>query len=183
MKDDEMKKIYEADPDDWIPYTNNRGFWEKAPQSPALIMWECNHQLIAKKDELIAEAVIANPDVEVEYQMSTQKRKHTLEGKNFFKYYNEKQTYKLKETKPIQINSMNDLNDLPLTSESMPKIEYNNKNLMKHGKEDKPRYLKRYVLSYSIPDAPQQVIRFSSYTRITNISVTGASDLELREEG
>lgn len=91
------------------------------------------YKLIHKKHEAIADAVIANPDVEVEVQMVQVRGLHEniiwCDRKNFFNKYNKDEIYKLKETKPtIQLNGVNSIDDLLFVTEndiniSVPSIE------------------------------------------------------------
>lgn len=70
MNTDKMKELYESEPDKWVVYVKEArgamvGQWEKCePLWNNLLVYK----LIAKKDEIVADAVIANPNVEVEWE-------------------------------------------------------------------------------------------------------------------
>jgi len=105
-----LKEIYEANPNGWVVYSNsekkNTGFWYKLD----LRIYQIDFSyvvLIAKQHEHIADAVIAN--VEVEYRIPYEKHNESIEDSfsidnNFFSRYNPDFQYRLKETKPVNFN-------------------------------------------------------------------------------
>jgi len=68
MNNNKQKEIYEANPSDWVVYfyIKVKNKWAKLSSNMQPYMKD-THKLIAKKHEHIADAVIANPDVEVEW--------------------------------------------------------------------------------------------------------------------
>jgi len=98
MNNNKLKEIYEAHPSDWVCYAlTGANTWIK--------VWDTDHddiQLIAKQHEHIADAVIANPDVEVEYLYQYNGWK---DCEDFFSHYRKDiYSYRLKETKPVNFN-------------------------------------------------------------------------------
>ncbi len=120
-----MKKAYESDPNTWVVYAEDLhpNNWIKQTFDADA---KYNQKLILKEHEEIWDAVIANPDVEVTF-IGLHGRESCVD---FFNNYNHNDaTYQLakpqcdsKELKQIcdnpdvnalQINSIEDLNDLP----------------------------------------------------------------------
>jgi len=113
MNNNKLKEIYEANPDDWVVYAK----WEHKSKciykqvrfddsSPFIGCHLDNASfiyLIAKQHEHIADAVIANPDVEVEIVTAEDVvtgELHYETIQNFIENYNHRNIYRLKETKP-----------------------------------------------------------------------------------
>jgi len=99
--------------------TNSGYFTIIKPTFKSSITW---YMLIKKEHSLIAEAVIANPDVEVECKY--EKSKHfpnewiDVETKDFFEQYTEDYEYRLaKPQNEIKVSSMEDLDNLPTIGE------------------------------------------------------------------
>jgi len=112
-----MKELYEKEPDKWVVFH----------REPTQIKWfksapkwcsDYEYKLILKKDEIIADAVIANSDVEVNvyHNRDLVGFLETLKGMDFFKHYDKDVYYKLRN-EPTQINSMEDLNELLIVGE------------------------------------------------------------------
>jgi len=105
MNNNKLKEIYDANPDDWIVYAYNTNrthlYWFKDNVGNKQIWFDyIIYKLIAKKDELIADAVIANPDVEVEFwSYSRDSNWKTIQKNSFFEIYDSAMHYKVVCTK------------------------------------------------------------------------------------
>ena len=95
MTSNEQKEIFTKNPTAWVPYTDNNDIWRKAPATPSLIMWECNHVLIATKDADIAKALCDNKNTKVFVSTKASKPFLFIEEHHFFETYNDKLTYQL----------------------------------------------------------------------------------------
>ena len=102
MVNQEMKELYEANPSDWVVYytRENMDRWGKLPFSNPEWQRFNTYKLIAKKDEHIADSIIANPDVEIEWTNTVWDEKCWTEEDNFFGNYETHLDYRLKENKP-----------------------------------------------------------------------------------
>jgi len=101
MNNNKLKEIYEANPSDWVIYAlTGANTWIKVSDTD-----HDDIQLIAKQHEHIADAVIANPEVEVE-QWSEIKDIAWATCPDFFRDYDDRYfDYRLKETKPVNFNN------------------------------------------------------------------------------
>jgi len=98
MNNNKLKEIYEAHPLDWIVYHRRKEHdYHKSIKGLPLDTQFLEYKLIAKSHCFIADAVIANPTVEVEV-FNPHEGYETC--KSFFEYYDSSDDYRLKETKP-----------------------------------------------------------------------------------
>ena len=97
-----MKELYESEPDKWVVYytrENLNNEWDKTPRDFDFEKFN-TYKLIAKKDEIVADAVIANPDVEVEFDFEDNDWQIFTE---FFDYYQPHHKYRL--VRPTSANN------------------------------------------------------------------------------
>jgi len=102
MTNEQKKVVYEKNPNEWLFYVHYKNKWSiyNSPDFEAGF----EYQLIKIEDEAIADAVIANPNVEVA-QFATLHRKDgiskvldfTLRGVEFFRNYEANAQYQLVE--------------------------------------------------------------------------------------
>ena len=124
MNLDEMKKLYESEPDKWVVYARmSQCNWHKTND---FSLEENYYQLIHKRQEIIADNIIANKiqDLTFKYGLDTIEAKY-----NFFEDYNHNRhySYLLKpqikqicdnpDVNALYINNMEDLNELEILGE------------------------------------------------------------------
>ena len=131
------KEQYELEPSKWVVYSK----WKNSTKFGKNIMPAfddthlADYKLILKEHEHIADAVIADSGVEVEFRKIIVKDFGWTKVNNFFKEYNSNLYYRLKPQEPIQINSMEDLNDLQI-GEEMQDIETVNRTNISKPKQE-----------------------------------------------
>ena len=100
MNTQEMKKLHKKNPDKWIIVRGGNLFgWEKRNRFPDPEIFSeeeiktLGYKIIDIKDEIIVDAVIANPDVEVEIYIGNK----WFDLEDFFEVYDSNNKYLLKE--------------------------------------------------------------------------------------
>ena len=91
----QKKKLYESEPDKWVVYSKRKNptcVFKK--QNELIINDKLIVRLIHKDHEEIADAVIANPDIQIEYRWHDEDWMHW--SKNFFQDYEHQTQYQLK---------------------------------------------------------------------------------------
>lgn len=93
MNLEEMKKLYESEPDKWVVYFKTTHSWKYFKGNNPKFGSRGSYKLIRKDHEAIADAVTANPDVEVEWKLQG---KWTSCTNSFFSSYHPESEYQLK---------------------------------------------------------------------------------------
>lgn len=98
MNLEEMKKLYESEPENWVVYLTIQEQYVKATGSKP--DWDNGwiYNIICKEHEPIADAVIANPDVKLEWSIDAEKAGF-LDMRDFFNMYDSEMAYRLKPQK------------------------------------------------------------------------------------
>jgi hypothetical protein len=97
MNNEQMKAEYKKNPDKWVPYFKPQiGQIYKCYDVDNVMLFDNQFIYIAKKDKKVADAVIANPDVEIEFKSQSSiyfiPLTHTAQ---FFENYNPNWKYQL----------------------------------------------------------------------------------------
>ena len=94
MTTEEQKKLYESEPENWVRYgKHSYTEWHKLEQKDTHWYFDSEYQLIHKRHEHIADEVIKNPDMVVEYKLPLD-RLFNIDD-NFFSGYYVEHEYRL----------------------------------------------------------------------------------------
>ena len=99
MNTQELKEIYEANPNEWIVLVNFSNNWEKLTKETPTFTNALKWKLISIKHKDILEAYLADNDIDIQVYFEDE----WFEQLDFIEYYNPDLEYRLKEKEDVEI--------------------------------------------------------------------------------